>query len=217
MTARRSSTNSGSRAPRSARGFASLRGAAARAVFASPLRLELVDTLQRLRGASIRELARATGRPADALYFHVRKLLRAGAVVEQGRRATGRRPEAVFAVAAAGLRVDPEDRSSAARVARHAAARSVLRMAGRHYEAAVASGVVRQEGARRNVCFARTKAHLDPAALAGLHRRVDDLVAFLRRCEAQSSKSSTRSRGEPCVLTLVLSPLVPAAGRRSPP
>jgi predicted transcriptional regulator len=198
------------RATSTVAGIRSLRGIAALATFGSPVRLELIDHVQRCGTASIRELAQRMGRPADALYFHVKKLLRAGALVERGRRKTGRRPEALYALPSVGLRVDPRDASPAAQVALHRGARTVLRMAERQFRSALDAGAVRVPGRTRNLLAARIKARLSPAALAELNRRVDALIAFLHREEA-------RHAGRPCVVTLVLSPLLQPAGRRSLP
>ncbi len=46
------------------------------------------------------------GRPPDALYYHLRILLRAGLVENAGNRKTGRRQEALFRALACDLRID---------------------------------------------------------------------------------------------------------------
>jgi transposase-like protein len=172
------------------------------------VRLELVEQFQRGGPASIPELARRMGRPADSLYFHARRLLRIGVLVEQERRPTGRRPESVFALAARAIGVDPRDRSPAAAGAARRGARAVLRLASRQFEAAHESAVCSRQGPRRDLLLLRAKASLAPAALAELNRRIDELVAFLRARPVEP-------RGRTVALTLLLTPLATAAERRS--
>jgi len=197
-----------SRAASQPAGILKLRGRDASALFGSPVRIEVLDHLKRGGPASIRELARRMGRPADSLYFHVKRMLRIGALREQERRPTGRRPEAIYSLAAAGFGVDPRDRSPHAVSAAASGARAVLRMAMRQFAAAQRDGDCIQDGPRRELLVARAKGWLKPSAQRELNRRVDDLLAFLRE--------QSHDRRGPChVLTLVLCPLVPPAGRRS--
>src|SRR5262245_47733719 len=67
-------------------------GATAVAALASPVRQEIIDTLEALGGATIAELAGALGRPADGLYYHVRRLVRAGLLVGAGSPEVYRTP-----------------------------------------------------------------------------------------------------------------------------
>ena len=53
---------------------------------AAATRQEIVDVLPRMGTVSVAELAAALGRPADALYFHLRILKRAGLVRSAGTR-----------------------------------------------------------------------------------------------------------------------------------
>ena len=66
----------------------------------SPVRQDIVDTLQTLGTASTTDLAEQLGRPADGLYYHVRALLKAGLVVPAGTRPQGGRNEALYRTAA---------------------------------------------------------------------------------------------------------------------
>src|SRR5580700_2825202 len=53
------------------------------AVFATPIRIELVTTIQALGGAAtVAELAAQLGRPADGLYYHLRALVK-GRLLEE--------------------------------------------------------------------------------------------------------------------------------------
>src|SRR5580698_7968408 len=75
---------------------------------ASAARQEVVDVLAQLGTASVAELAATLGRPADALYYHLRVLRAAGLVQEIGSHATERKREALFRVRGSELRIDYE-------------------------------------------------------------------------------------------------------------
>jgi DNA-binding Lrp family transcriptional regulator len=83
------------------------------AAISSAVRIELWEALRSNGPCSVRELAEQMERPADGLYHHLRKLVRAGLVVETGvRPAAGTQTEAVFDVAGQDIRFDsdPHDR-----------------------------------------------------------------------------------------------------------
>ena len=55
------------------------------ALFATPVRVELVTAIQALGGAAtVAQLAIQLGRPADGLYYHLRALVRGGLLRESG-------------------------------------------------------------------------------------------------------------------------------------
>ncbi len=66
----------------------------------SPVRREIVESMQELGPCSIADVARATGRPADGLYRHVAILVKCGFLVEAGSRAGRRNAERLFDAAA---------------------------------------------------------------------------------------------------------------------
>lgn len=66
----------------------------------SPVRREIVESMQELGPCSIAEVARATGRPADGLYRHVKILVKSGFLVDAGTRAGRRNPERLYDAAA---------------------------------------------------------------------------------------------------------------------
>lgn len=62
----------------------------------SPVRREIVESVQELGPCSIADVARATGRPADGLYRHVAILVKSGFLAEAGMRAGRRKPERLY-------------------------------------------------------------------------------------------------------------------------
>jgi DNA-binding transcriptional ArsR family regulator len=105
----------------------------------SPARLEILEALGALGRASARELAAHLGRPPGAVYHHVRTLEQAGLIVEVEVRRGSRRPEVVYAGAAARLAVTVGASPSGDRQALRTL-QAVLRQAGRDVEAAFARG-----------------------------------------------------------------------------
>ncbi len=71
----------------------------------SPVRQEIVDVLASAGASSIAELAGYLGRPADALYFHVRQLLRAQLLIQCPPRKHGRHVAAMYDLAGRPLKI----------------------------------------------------------------------------------------------------------------
>jgi DNA-binding transcriptional ArsR family regulator len=147
---------------------------------ASPVRQEIVDTLQALGTASAADLAAELGRPADGLYYHLRSLLETGLVVAAGHRGAGRRREAVYALPAGdGLRLayDPDNVANVEAVTDVVG--SMLRVAGRDFEKGFRPGLAVCEGPHRNLWAARLKGWLSETELEEIHellRRVRRLL-----------------------------------------
>lgn len=144
---------------------------------ASPLRQEIVDALESAGPCSIAELATHLRRAADALYFHVRHLVRCGLVVETERQKDGRHAYSVFDVVGRPLRIDRE-RAAPRDLAR--VARGILRLAERDYERGFGAGDVVVDGPRRNHWVARAQGWLDDAGFAELNRRLESVLELLR-------------------------------------
>lgn len=72
---------------------------------AAPARQEICDCLATVGAATVNELAEHLGRPADALYFHVRRLVKVGLVVELDREKTGRHVTSRYDLAARPLKL----------------------------------------------------------------------------------------------------------------
>lgn len=179
---------------------------------ASPIRQEIVDTLQSLGQASIAELARRLGRPADGLYYHVRALVSVGLVVDAGQRAAGRGEERVYRTFAPGrplrLRYRPGHRPSAAALRRLVG--SMVRTARRDFDAGLSLPGAAVQGARRALWAGRNKGWLSPAEL----ERVNQLLAELGEL---LSSGPSRERARMFALTYVLAPADPRAPRRGSP
>jgi DNA-binding transcriptional ArsR family regulator len=167
---------------------------------ASPVRLEIVDCLQRCRRASIADLAKRLGRSAGSLYRHVHHLVRAGVLSQAGKRRAGRRYEVVYTITpgAFQLDLDPDLPGSADYLKRYAGA--ILRLAERDFRAAVERGEVVTRGSTRNVVYQRRKVRLTKQGLARLVRHMDEAVQIILEEDQQG-------QGRYYAMTAFLTPL----------
>src|SRR5580700_3502221 len=132
------------------------------AALASGVRQEIVDVLPRLGTVSVAELARALDRPPDALYYHIRALLRVGLVVEVGSSRDGRRREALYRAVAPQLELRLEPRTPAREAAASAIVTSMMRMGIRDYQRAIGREDFVVSGPDRDVWALRTTGWLTP-------------------------------------------------------
>lgn len=157
---------------------------------ASPVRQEIVDTVKALGPCSVAEVADELGRPADGLYYHLRRLLRSGLLVEAGERAAARGREKLYASPGGEhgiqLRYAPADPDNVEAVTRVVG--GMMRVTERDFAAALSSGRVVVEGPLRDLWAARMKGWLSDAELAearGLLDRLRELFERPRRGDDQ--------------------------------
>jgi len=176
-------------------------------LLASPVRQEIVDTLEALGGnAAVAAIAAALGRPSDGLYYHLRILVKGGLLEElpdegEGRRyrTRARRAERLR------LRYEPGKTPNARAVTRVIG--GMLRIARRDFEAALADPEVVTEGPHRALHAARAKGWVSPSDLAELNRLQARAFALLRR--------NRKPRGAQLMsLTWVLAPVQARPSRR---
>jgi DNA-binding transcriptional ArsR family regulator len=161
------------------------------AALVSSARQEIVDVLSRMGTASIAEIAAALGRPADALYYHLRELVRVRLVVRSARKRHGRE-EAVFRTVAPMLELRYGSPDTPRIIG------SMLRLGARDFRRAFASGASTTSGPRRELWALRTTSWLTPSDLAVVNRRMRAL---------RDAASRPRRRGRLYAITIVLTPL----------
>ena len=149
-------------------------------LLASPVRQTIVDTLEASGARSAAQLARILGCPADALYYHLRRLTRAGLLISVGRAGRIGRPGGVFALRRKPTRLhyDPSNRSN--RRAVTAVVASMLRDATRTF----ARGMLRHpvvDGRRRNLWAGRRTGWLTPSELQELNRLLRRIVRLMEQ------------------------------------
>lgn len=176
--------------------------AAARAIVA-PLRQEIVDALDAAGPCSIARLAELIGRPADSLYFHLRKLEKVGLVVETERRREGRHVFRMYDVPSHPVSLRYGDPIRAADLT--GIARSAFRAAAKDFAAAASDPeVVRTTGRERELWMARAKGWLTPAELARANDLLGQLLTLVR---AANSRAGQRANTRLFGITFGLAPV----------
>ena len=178
-------------------------------LLASPVRQDILDSLESMGPSSVSELSQAVGLPADALYYHVNKLLAVGLVLERGTRASERRDETVFSLPARRIRLrydpaNPEQASSANKIVS-----SMLRTGGRDFEAGLQSESAVATGPGRNLWGARLKGWLSASQL----REVNDLLEQLHVAFHSGGPGADSTL---CALTWSMAPVAAQPVRRQP-
>ena len=143
-----------------------------------PVRQEVLDAVQALQPCSVREIAAHLKRSKTALYHHIEKLLAVRLIKEEGYRATGRRPEMLYAVPhtmTIGHQLD--DPVSVDLVKRIVA--GMTSTAARDFANAYRSGVAVTDGSHRNTWAARLKLWLSKDELARLGATLTELTTLL--------------------------------------
>lgn len=148
-----------------------------KALLASPVRQNLLDTLCAARTATARELAAEMGMRPSALYYHIELLERAGLVRRRPARRDDARREAVFAPAAESFLLEHELGSEPGRRASERLIRALLRAAARDAAVGLRSPLARPRTPGRNLWGSRMKAWLDDREIAAVDRH---LVAIER-------------------------------------
>jgi DNA-binding transcriptional ArsR family regulator len=148
------------------------------AVFATPIRVELVTAMQALGGsATVAELAVQLGRPADGLYYHMRALVRGG-LIEECAGTNGRSYRLTIpAGQAMRLRYKPGATANAKSVAK--VATSMSRLAQRDFLRALAEPDTIAEGPARELWVARLRGWVDADELAQINRLLRQLAELL--------------------------------------
>ncbi len=174
----------------------------AASVLVSPMRLEIVEAFKDNRPRSARELAQELDRPVSSLYFHIHRLLRAGVIVECGRRPGVKKPEVLYRPTARriGLATDPSSPASVETAV--GAVRAILRRCEREFKAAVRSGAASDPSGRPRTAGRRMKSRLTDADLASFLRRLETLERWLVRRD-------NRAAGRPVVWTSFVVPVEP--------
>lgn len=166
----------------------------------SPVRHEIFATLLRLGPASVGEIAKAMGQPASGLYYHLRHLLRAGLVRDEGKRPAATRSESVYAVVAGRVRLDSTTRAPGYLEALVRLFDAVLRQLSRRLRSALYEPGVSRSGSERQVTLRTYLLRLEERDLPELNRRLDDVGEFL------ASRPETE-RGRPFQVLLAAAPL----------
>ena len=173
----------------------------------SPVRREVLESMQKLGPCSIADVARDTGRPADGLYRHVAVLVKSGFLVEAGTRAARRNVERLYDAAAddfaaprVARRASSDERDTIVRTAEALAKSSIRAM-----RTSAAAGRIHCERDARNFFIMHFTSWLTPA-------RFEELRALTRRMSAILERGRAERTGEPYEVFSIASPVTRRPG-----
>lgn len=148
----------------------------------SPIRQDIVDYLDSAGPATVAELGRGIGVPADRLYYHVKRLLDAGLVVESdaGR---GRGGALRLELPAKDVRIRYRLDDGASLEAIEDAVGTMLRSVERRFTRALsgAAGAVAVEGPDRDLWGSRVRGRLTEADVREVNETIRHLHAIFER------------------------------------
>jgi DNA-binding transcriptional ArsR family regulator len=176
------------------------------AALVSAARQEIVDVLSQMGTVSVAELATALGRPADAIYYHVRVLKRAGLVRSAGNRGEGRRREELFRTVSPDLRLEYKRGDGGNGREISAIVSSMLRLGARDFRRAYQRGDAKVSGSGRELWALRTTGWLKAEEIASVNRGIHSLARTVSR---------PTGRGKLYGVTVLLTPLNHRARNKS--
>src|SRR5258707_11903928 len=155
-------------------------------VLSSSVRQEIADVLSQFRRASVSTLAAALARPADALYYHLRLLERAGLVNKAGVIRKGGRQEVLYSAAGSELRIDYEVARREATKHLVAVSGAMSRLAVRDVRRALADKTVVLSGQNRALFLKRRTGWLTPSELRRIGTKIDELGGEMARPDKEA-------------------------------
>ena len=151
-------------------------------LLASPLRQSIVDLIVGHGPLSVAELSELLGKPADRLYYHVKRMVAVGLLIEGEQEPTNGRPGTLFDVPARPVMLRYQPQSPSNRKSVQGVVDGMLRAARRDFSRGFVPGV-ETEGPQRQLWAGRAEANLTPSEVAELNRLLaaaQDLMTELR-------------------------------------
>lgn len=147
----------------------------------SPVRQEIIDAVSADGPGTIAQIGAMLGRPADALYYHIRRLESVGLLVETGRRRAGKRFEAIYDLPARDMRVryDLGNRKLMERLID--AVSGMLRLSDRDFRGGTELPNAVGEGSGRNLWAGRTKAWLTKTEVRQVRQHVEAILDIMHK------------------------------------
>lgn len=170
----------------------------------SPIRQDILDAVTAIGPCSVAELAAALGKPADGLYYHIKRLLGVRLLMEVRSDESGR-GELRLDVAHKSFYLDykPANRTNKTAVLRVIGA--MMRSAERAFRRGFRPDIAVVKGPRRNLWAGRARGFLSERELAEVNVVLDELITLMRsgRRDREDSGSKDRALYE---VTFVLAP-----------
>jgi len=168
------------------------------ATLASSVRQEIVDVLSQMGAVSVGELAVTLGRPADALYYHLRALKQAGLVLSAGYRGLGVHKEELVHTISPDLWLQYKLGKGGNGREITAIVGSMLRLGIRDFRQAFRNGDAQVSGSGRELWALRKTGWLTPEEIVVLNQSIQNL---------DQAVSKPRGQGRLYGITILLTPL----------
>ena len=175
-----------------------IRSATQLKALASAPRQEIVDVLSRMGTVTVAELAATLGRPADALYYHLRLLVRVGLVVPVEPTKSVGRSETSFRTIAPELHLEYSSADVKRVRSTSAIVSSMLRLGIRDFRRSLAAGTARLARPGRELWALRATGWLTPDDIEQVNGKMQTL-----RDAVWKPKGKGRLYG----ITILLTPL----------
>lgn len=155
----------------------------------SPVRLAIIDSIAAMSIASISDLAKDLGLPADSLYYHVKKLVDSGLLIEKGMQETSRRDEVVYSLPKAKIRIkyDLEKVENYRLITKIFS--SVLRSTSKDFELAFENPNAMVEGPKRNLWGAQLRGWLNNDEIEEVNILLNRLHEVFESAEKKEGKN----------------------------
>ncbi len=166
----------------------------------------MIELLRNLGSSSVTDLARHMGRPADSLYYHLRKLQSVGIVHQCGTRMNMGQSEAIYQLNGSSVELgDPQAESNRGHTEKLLSA--ILRMTDRATKQAFDEEQIVAEGDGKNFHARRELAWLTDEDLGEVNEHIAAIATILER-------SRRERRGNLYALTTFFMPIVTSADQR---
>lgn len=171
----------------------------------SPVRQEIIDALVAAGPCSIADLAGYVGRAPDSLYFHIRRLLKVGLLIELDPRKTGRHIAAIYDVPGHPVVIDYT--SPVPDRAIYTVISGAIRLGMRDLQRGFSSPQAVREGPLRNLRGGRVKGWVGKREIRTLNRLLEQMFDTVRRGRPGKGR-------HPQTFTFAFTPVRPS--RRAP-
>jgi DNA-binding transcriptional ArsR family regulator len=168
------------------------------AALTSSIRQEIVDALSQIGTVPVSELAATLGRPADALYYHLRVLRNAGLVLRAGFQGEGVRKEELIQSVSSDLKLHYEPGKGGNTREITSIVGSMLRLGIRDFQRAFQTEGVTVSGSGRELWALRRTGWLTSDEILSVNRAIEELV---------STVSKPRGKGRLYGITILFTPL----------
>lgn len=164
----------------------------------NPRRQDIVDRLAASGPLSVRELAGTVAAKPSALYHHIAMLIEVGLVKEAGQRLARGKREQLYDTPARQVRLKPLAGGDSDPTIVTEFVGALSRQMDRDFSSGAGSPLKCSQGDHRNLGFRRILGRPDPATLALVNAKLEEVGALL---------SSSDGAGAVVALTWIMSPL----------